>query len=195
MIISLTIIIAFLSVFVLLPSKHELEAEKVNEEKTMMQSKILIAYFSHWGHSKEFAKLIQKITGGDLFEITTDHYYPIEHDPCSQQAHQEQLTDYRPHLTGHVKNINQYDVVFIGHPIWWYREPMIIRSFWEEYDFSGKTIVPFCTSGDVDIKNTEEDAKKFLPASKIAPGLRLSSYSISSNEAQVKQWISSLHIL
>lgn len=159
-----------------------------------MPKKILIAYFSHWGHTKQFAQLIQKITGGDLFEIKTDHFYPQEHDPCSAQAHQEQLQDYRPHLTSHVKNMDQYDVVFIGHPIWWYREPMVIRSFWEKYDFKGKTIVPFCTSGDVDIQNTEEDAKKFLPQSKIATGLRLGSYDVNNSEEKVKTWIKNLNL-
>lgn len=89
----------------------------------MTQSKILIAYFSHWGHTKQFAKEIQKITGGDLFKIKTDHFYPEEHDPCSMQAHQEQIDDFRPKLTSHVKNIDQYNTIFIGHPIWWYREP------------------------------------------------------------------------
>lgn len=160
----------------------------------MPKRKILIAYFSHWGHTQQFAQLIQKITAGDLFEITTDHFYPEDHDPCSAQAHQEQLEDYRPHLTSHVKNMKQYEVVFIGHPIWWYREPMIIRSFWEEYDFSSKTIVPFCTSGDVDIKNTEEDAKKFLPKSKIAKGLRLGSYEVNSSQEKVRRWLKDLQI-
>lgn len=161
----------------------------------MTRKKILIAYFSHWGHSKEFAEMIQKITGGDLFEIKTDHYYPIEHDPCSEQAHQEQLTDYRPHLISHVKNMNQCDVVFVGHPIWWYREPMVIRSFWKEYDFSGKTIVPFCTSGDVSITNTEADSRKYLPDSIIAKGMRLGSYDVATSETKVKEWINSLNIL
>lgn len=161
----------------------------------IMKTKILIAYFSHWGHTKQFAQLIQKITGGDLFKITTDHFYPQEHDPCSAQAHQEQLSDYRTHLTSHVKDMTQYNVIFIGHPIWWYREPMVIRSFWEEYDFSGKTIVPFCTSGDVDITNTEADAKKFLPHSKVVQGLRLGSYEVDSNQEKVRAWIKSLNIL
>ncbi|WP_054709515.1 flavodoxin [Secundilactobacillus paracollinoides] len=114
-----------------------------------MATKILIAYFSHWGHSQNFAEQIQKLTGGDLFEIKTSTDYPEAHDPCSIQAHQEQLADFRPELTNHVQNMAQYTTVLIGHPIWWYREPMVIRSFWEAYNFTDKKVIPFATSGDV----------------------------------------------
>lgn len=159
-----------------------------------MNTKILIAYFSHWGHTKQFAQMIGQLTGGDLFEIKTDHYYPLEHDHCSAQAHQEQLDDYRPHLINHVSNMKQYDVVFIGHPIWWYREPMVIRSFWEEYDFSNKIIVPFCTSGDVDVTNTEKDAKKYLANSIIKKGLRLGSDDVQNSKQEITAWLNSLNL-
>ncbi|EEU30733.1 flavodoxin family protein [Limosilactobacillus coleohominis 101-4-CHN] len=154
-----------------------------------MANKILIAYFSHWGHSKEFAEAIQKLTGGDLFEIKTSQFYPEEHDPCSIQAHKEQLADYRPALTNQVSNMDQYDTVLIGHPIWWYREPMVIRSFWDAYDFSGKTVIPFATSGDIGIENTEKDTKKFLPTALVKQGLRLETHAVPSSIDQIKQWL------
>lgn len=154
-----------------------------------MTSNILIAYFSHWGHSKEFAEAIQKLTGGDLFKIQTSQFYPEEHDPCSIQAHKEQLADFRPELTNQVPNMNQYDTVFIGHPIWWYREPMVIRSFWEAYDFSGKTVIPFATSGDVGIENTEKDTKEFLPTANVKKGMRLETHAVSTRTEQIKEWL------
>lgn len=152
-----------------------------------MMTNVLIAYFSHWGHTREMAQVIQKLTGGDLFEIKTDHYYPFDHDPCSMRAHQEQLDDYRPKLSSHIEDMDQYDTVFIGHPIWWYREPMVIKSFWEAYDFSGKTVIPFCTSGDVGIANTEADTKKALSNSMVKKGLRLGTYNINSKI--IEQWL------
>lgn len=155
-----------------------------------MASKVLVAYFSHWGHSKQFAEKIADLTGGDLFEIKTSRFYPEAHDPCSIQAHDEQLQDYRPELTNQVKNFDSYDTIFIGHPIWWYREPMVIRSFWEAYDFDGKTVIPFCTSGDVGIENTEADTKKFLPKATVKTGLRLGTHDVDSSTDQIKDWLS-----
>ncbi len=160
-----------------------------------MASKTLITYFSHWGHSKAFAEAIQNLTGGDLFEIQTDTFYPVPHDPCSLQAHKEQLADFRPRLTSHVDNMAQYDTVFIGHPIWWYREPMAIRTFWESYDFSGKKVIPFCTSGDFGIGNTEKDAKKWLPTADVKPGLRLETHAVASSIAKVKAWLKENEVL
>lgn len=160
-----------------------------------MANKILIAYFSHWGHSGEFAKKIQQLTGGDLFEIKTSQFYPEEHDLCSIQAHQEQLDDSRPQLTNQVADMDQYDTVLIGHPIWWYREPMVIRSFWEAYDFSGKTVIPFCTSGDVEIENTEKDTKQFLPTATVKSGLRLGTHNVGTSISLIKQWLKKNNVI
>ncbi|KRM01685.1 flavodoxin family protein [Limosilactobacillus gastricus] len=154
-----------------------------------MASNILIAYFSHWRHSENFAKQIQKLTGGYLFEIKTDTYYPEPHDPCSIQAHKEQLADFRPELTSQVKDMNHYETVFIGHPIWWYREPMVIRSFWEAYDFKGKKVIPFATSGDVGIENTEKDTKKWLPDADVRTGLRLGTHAVETSIAEIQDWL------
>lgn len=154
-----------------------------------MTTSILIAYFSHWGHTKQFAEKIQQLTGGDLFEIKTSRFYPEEHDPCSIQAHREQLNDDRPELTDQVKNMDQYDTVFVGHPIWWYREPMVIRSFWAAYDFQGKTVIPFCTSGDVGIENTEKDTQKYLPTATVKTGLRLGTHAVDSSVPEIKEWL------
>ena len=154
-----------------------------------MSTKILIAYFSHWGHTRQLAELIADLTGGDLFEITTDHHYPVAHDPCSAQAHQEQLTDFRPHLTSQVAKMDQYEMVLIGHPIWWYRAPMVIRSFEESYDLTGKTLIPFCTSGDVGIEQTKADLRQMVPAATVRPGLRLSSAAVVGRKQRVIDWL------
>lgn len=154
-----------------------------------MSTKILIAYFSHWGHTRQLAELIADLTGGDLFEITTDHHYPVAHDPCSAQAHQEQLADFRPHLTSQVAKMDQYETVLIGHLIWWYRAPMVIRSFEESYDLTGKTLIPFCTSGDVGIEQTEADLRQMVPAATVLPGLRLGSLAVATSRQRVIDWL------
>lgn len=154
-----------------------------------MANKILIAYFSHWGHTKQFAEEIQRLTGGTLFKIRTSRYYSQEHDPCSRQAHQEQLADDRPVLTSRVANMDEYDTVLIGHPIWWYREPMVIRSFWETADFTDKVVIPFCTSGDVGIENTVEDTKHYLPGAIVKPGLRLGTHTVADSRETIRKWL------
>ena len=100
-----------------------------------MKHTILIAYFSHSGNTRAVAQEIARQTGGDLFEIRTDRPYPEAHDPCSRQAHQELIDDIRPSLTNRVANMDDYAVVFIGHPIWWYCAPKVVRSFYVGYDF------------------------------------------------------------
>lgn len=135
------------------------------------------------------ARQIAEWTGGDLFEIKTSQFYPQEHDPCSLQAHEEQLADFRPLLTTRVEHMEDYQRVFIGHPIWWYREPMVIRSFYRAYDFSGKQIIPFATSGEVGLANTMKDLQQYLPSSILEEGLRLSSVQGKDNQQRLQSWL------
>lgn len=93
------------------------------------------------------ARLIGKETGGDLFRIQTREKYPASYDKVIDQNHKELDEDYLPKLKNKVKNMKQYDVVFIGYPIWWGQAPKIMYTFIENSDLSGKTIIPFCTSG------------------------------------------------
>lgn len=154
-----------------------------------MSQKVLIYYFSHWGHTRQFAETIHEIAGGDLFEIKTSQHYPIEHDPCSAQAHQELIDDFRPQLTSYVSRMDQYDIVLIGYPIWWYREPMVIRSFWSAYDFGGKTVTPFCTSGGSSIKRSEDDARTYLPHATVKAGLRLGGSISKTDRPKIEAWL------
>ena len=117
---------------------------------------ILIAYFSHTGENYNVgviekgnthivADMIAEETGGDLFEIATVNPYPDTYEECTEVAMQEQRENARPELTAQVENMEQYDTVYLGYPIWWGELPMAVYTFLESYDFSGKTIVPFCT--------------------------------------------------
>lgn len=127
------------------------------------------------------ARQIAEWTGGALFEIKTSQFYP--------QEHEEQLADIRPVLTTRVEHMEDYQRVFIGHPIWWYREPMVIRSFYQAYDFSGKQIIPFATSGEVGLENTMKDLQQYLPTSSLEEGLRLSSVQGKDNQQRLQSWL------
>lgn len=107
--------------------------------------KVLVAYFSWGGTTQRMAQQIQNITGADMFRIEPVTPYPTEYTPCTEVAREEKDNYARPAIKGTVENWDDYDVVFIGCPVWWWTTPMIIHTFCESYDFKGKTVVPFCT--------------------------------------------------
>ena len=178
-----------------------------SEEK---DSKILIAYFSltdiipdgadavthatpSIGNTEYAAMEIQKQTGGDLFAIQTVETYPVSHSECSAVAEEEMRSDARPKLSTHVENMEDYDIVYIGFPIWWYQEPMAVRTFLEEYDFSGKTIIPFCTTLGAGVEESEENIKSLCPDAVVLDGLTLHTGRDSFNEP-VTEWLEELGI-
>lgn len=108
-------------------------------------SKILVAYFSWGGTTQRMAQEIVRQTGADIFRIEPVVPYPTEYTPCTVVAREEKDNDARPAITNEVENWEQYGIVFIGCPVWWWTAPMIINTFAESYDFEGKTVVPFCT--------------------------------------------------
>lgn len=164
------------------------DEESLQQEQS--EGRVLIAYFSqarivsegadaissatpYVGNTASAAYEIQKIVGGDVFEIVTINAYPVDHREGSEIAERELKEDVRPELSTHVEDMDAYDVIFLGYPIWWYTEPMAIRTFLEEYDFSGKTIVPFCTSLGAGISESIKDISGLCPDSTILDGLTL----------------------
>ena len=144
---------------------------KVEEKLSDTQNaKILIAYYSYSGNTKEVAEAIQKETGGDLFEIKTEGSYPDEYRPMTVQAKQEIQDGYRPKLMTSVENIAQYDTIFIGSPNWWGTITPQVSSFLETYDLTGKTIVPFITHGGGGVQNTIKDMAAQCKGCKVNQG-------------------------
>ena len=145
---------------------------KVEEKLSDTQNaKILIAYYSYSGNTKEVAQAIQKEIGGDLFEIKTEGTYPDEYRPMTVQAKQEIQDGYRPKLTTSVENIAQYDTIFIGSPNWWGTITPQVSSFIETYDLSGKTVVPFIThGGGGGVQNTIKDMTAQCKGCKVNQG-------------------------
>ena len=123
------------------------ESETTKEETIDMKGKkVLVAYFSWSGNTREAAQYIAQKTGADEFEIIREKAYPTEYTPCTEDAKAEKEAGERPAIKGKVENMAQYDVVFVCVPVWWYTAPMPVYTFLEQYDLSGKTVIPFCTA-------------------------------------------------
>ena len=119
-------------------------------DSTSESNNILIAYFSHTGNTEEAAQKIAEYTGGDLTEIQRAE----EYENLNEEAEAEILDGVHPDITVSVENIADYDTVFVGYPIWWDEAPTMIATFLADNDFSGKMIIPFCTSSSDDIDNS-----------------------------------------
>ncbi len=135
------------------------------------------------------ANQIHKDVGGDIFEIVTVDPYPDDYNACVDKAKQEQDDDYRPKLKTKVENMDSYDVVFVGYPNWWGTMPMAVFTFLEEYDFSGKTIVPFCTHEGSRLGRSVEDIKELCPQSTILEGLAVRGGDVKNAQNEVSEWL------
>ncbi len=116
------------------------EPSRTNDNQTTSEyfggKKVLIAYFSWSGTTQRMANQIQEITGGDLFRIEPENPYPEDYTPCTEVALEEKNNNARPAIKDKVENWADYDIVFIGCPVWWWTTPMIIHTFCESYDFN-----------------------------------------------------------
>ena len=157
--------------------------------------KALVAYFSASGETARLARTIAGVTGGALFEIAPETAYTAADldwmDKKSRSTLEMNDETSRPAIAGRVEDMAQYDTVFVGFPIWWYQAPRIIETFLESYDFSGKTVIPFATSGGSGMGKTAEILRKCCPGAKMDAGRRLSS---RESAASVRKWVESLGI-
>jgi flavodoxin len=135
------------------------------ESKEM--KKVLVAYFSASGVTKGVAQQLAEVTGGTLHEIKPAQPYTDAdldwRDKQSRSSVEMQDKSSRPAITDKLKNMQDYDIIYVGFPIWWYTCPTIINTFMEAYDFKGKTVIPFATSGGSSIKKACEDLKAAYP--------------------------------
>jgi flavodoxin len=157
--------------------------------------KILVAYFSHSGNTREIATQIHKIVGGGIFEIQPVKPYPYDYDAVVKQARQELDSGYKPALKIEVENITSYNSVFIGYPIWWYTIPAPVKSFLLEYDFSGKTIVPFCTHGGTGLGRSAADISKLCTKSTLLDGVAIWGRDVKTAQNTVSEWLRRIKIM
>lgn len=166
------------------------EAENNNQTQVNTDNKhILVAYFSHSGNTKVIADKIHENVGGDIFEIKTVDPYPTDYNVVVDQAKKEQEENYRPKLATKVDNINSYDVIFVGYPNWWGTMPMPVFSFLEQYNLSGKTIVPFCTNEGSGLGKSVDDIKKTCTQSTILEGLEVRGTKVNDANKDVSDWL------
>lgn len=145
------------------------------------------------GLTRAVADMIQDETGGELFSIRTSEVYPANRDELIDYAAQEQEEDARPQLTSHIDDLDQYDVIFVGYPNWWADLPMAVYSFFDEYDFSGKTIIPFNVHNGSQFSGTIETIQELEPdAEVIENGFTVSEQEAADAAGDVDSWLADL---
>ncbi|MBP0982475.1 MAG: NAD(P)H-dependent oxidoreductase [Oscillospiraceae bacterium] len=159
-------------------------------EPEEIEPKSLVVYFSCTGNTKSVAEKIAQLKGADLYEIVPAEPYTNEdlnYNNNSYRANRE-MDDpsARPAIGSNTVDISAYDTVYIGYPIWWGTMPRIINTFLDTYDLSGKTVMPFCTSGGSGVSKTVSDIKAEEPAADVRDGLRASG----SSDSSIDEWIS-----
>lgn len=145
------------------------------------------------GRVRAVADMIQKETGGELFSIQTSTVYPADGGELIDQAADEQNDNFRPELTTHIEDLSAFETIFIGYPNWWYDMPMALYSFFEEYDFSGKTIIPFNVHNGSRFSSTISTIQGLEPnATVITDGFTVSERSVADAEKDVVEWLEEL---
>ena len=152
-------------------------------------SRVLIAYFSASGVTAKMAEKLAAVTGADLFEIKPEVPYTKANlnwmNKKSRSSIEMEDRNCRPAIASRVENMDQYDIVFVGFPVWWYREPSIIDTFMESYNFTDKTVVPFATSGMSPVGNSGKNMQELAPGAKVEAGKRFPN---SVKESELKNW-------
>lgn len=156
-------------------------------------SKVLVAYFSWSGNGQQMARWISEETGGDLFRIVPSEPYGEDFDSCADRAKNELDNEIRPELSEHINadTMAQYDVIYIGFPVWWYDLPMPVWTFLEEYDLSGKTVIPFFShNGSSNGANSVNRVAELADGATVLTGeaLSLRGSSVADSENEVKDW-------
>lgn len=144
------------------------------------------------GMSKFIADIIAERTDGELFSIRTEEKFPGEYNPLADRAKEQQNKGEKPTLTSHIENLDDYDVIFIGYPIWWYTLPQVMFSFFEEYDFSGKTIIPFCTHFGSRDSGTFKTIAELEPDAEMLDGIAVNQRDVAGCKKDVLDWLEGL---
>lgn len=176
-----------------------------SSESSRTNSKVLIVYFSKAGenyavgnvkvgNTAVMASYIKEQTGGDIFEIVPENPYPDNYDATEKRAEKEKADNARPAIKNKIANLDQYDVIFIGSPIWVYDAPMIMYTFCETYkgELAHKTIVPFCTHEGSGISDLEKLLMRYMPEAKYLDSYDVRGRDIRKSKDKVIDWLKSL---
>lgn len=152
-------------------------------------SESLVVYFSWSGNTENVAKSIQSQTNSDIFEIVPVIPYSDDYDTVLDLAQEEQKNNARPEISGSIESLEQYDVIYVGFPNWWGDMPMILYTFFDTYDLSGKTVALFCTSGGSGLSNTVREVKTLEPNATVTDGLHIRDNAADNPESAVSEWL------
>ncbi len=167
--------------------------EVTNEEPQIEETgRTLVVYFSHTGNTENVAHFIHEAVGGDIIKLEPVNAYIDDYNTLLDVAQEEQRNDARPEIATQIDNIDEYDTIFLGYPNWWGDMPMIIYSFLDEYDLSGKTIAPFCTSGGSGLSGTPRTIQNEEPNATVTEGLAVSGSSSRNSQSTVNNWLSQI---
>jgi flavodoxin len=169
----------------------------------------LVAYFSRKGNNyvggsivnlpigntEVIAKRIQELTGSNTFKIQTVKSYPEDYTEATNVAQKEKRENSRPELTETVGDMDSYDVIYLGYPNWWGTMPMAVFTFLESYDFSGKTIVPYCTHEGSGMGSSERDINTLCPNAKVLSGLAIRGGSVDRADKDVANWLKKIDLI
>lgn len=174
----------------------------------LKEKKCLIAYYSREGNNiasgrivnlsigntEIIVRMIQEMVEGDVFRIDTVNSYPEDYVETTEVAQKELRDNARPELSNHVKNMDSYDVIFLGYPNWWGTMPMPVFTFLEEYDFTGKTAIPFCTHEGSGLGRSESDIAKLCPKTTLLDGLAIYGSRVNTAKEDVTNWLNKIGI-
>ncbi len=174
----------------------------------MKNKKILITYYSRVGqnyvngsiknlskgNTKVIAEMIQKHVGGDMFEIDTVESYPVDYMETTEVAKDELRARTRPALKNNIADVSAYDVVFVGYPNWWGTAPMAVFTFLEGHDFSGKTVIPFCTHEGSGLGSGPKDIGKSAKGSRVQSSWSIYGHKVGKADNDVKKWLDQLKL-
>lgn len=180
--------------------------DSVKKSETMGKSgKVLIVFFSHAGenysvgnvkvgNTKLVADEIQRLTGGDEFEVVAEKNYDMPYDALTRLAKEETENGEKPPFKGEVKNIDEYQTIFIGGPIWWGTYPQVMFTFFDKYDLNGKTIIPFSTHEGSGLGSVVSDLKSIYPNATFKEAFSIYGHETRKDLSKVSKWLKSLNL-
>lgn len=174
-----------------------------SDARTPNTPNLLVAYFSRAGqnyvagsvvdlpvgNTEVVARMAAEVCGGELFRIDTVRPYAADYRACTEEAKAELNANARPELRELPESIDAYDTVVLGYPNWWGTMPMAVYTFLEAFDFSGKTILPFCTNEGSGLSGTEDDIRRACPGATVKRGLAITGHKAAGSRKAVESWL------
>ena len=177
-------------------AQTEEPGESSPEETKEAGTKALVVYFSATGNTKAVAETLAGLQEADTYEIVPEEPYTDEdlnyNDQTTRATAEQNDPDARPAISGSIENLEQYEVIYVGFPIWWGDMPRILYTFFDTYDFSGKTIAPFCTSGGSGLSGTPGTIAEMETGATVLDGLHISDSSADNAESAVAEWLTDI---